>query len=357
MRFGFTFILVFLSQTIFAFPQNVRAGYANCVTCHQSPTGGGILTSYGRKLSADWMSAWGRENEDEFLYGSVSLPQWLNMGGDIRALQLYQNRASRESAEFIFMQADVEAAASIGKVTVDATAGVTPQGNPLSRRHFLQYQPTEELSFRVGRFLPAVGINTENHSVAVKRGVGRDQGTETYNVEAAWIDQNFDVFITGILGRPDSLNLGAEMGGALSSSIFLGNRHKIGASYVVLTRNVGYRNLAGPFFILGLGKKFFLMVDTAFTWFKPQLGAVQSGFADTVRFNFEMSQGVHFYLSQEFFQNNFQDTASRMEAYGVGFQFFPRPHLELNTQFLKQRYGGTSSSFADYAYAMLHFYL
>lgn len=357
MKLALIVALVFLSQALFAFPQNVRMGYANCATCHQSPNGGGILTPYGRKLSTDLMSTWGMENEDQFLYGAVNLPEWLNMGGDIRALQLYQNRVSRETAKFIFMQADLEAAVSLGKLTVDATGGVTPQGNPLSRRHYLQYRPTDELSFRLGRFLPTAGINTENHSVAVKRGLGRDQGTETYNVEGAWIGQSFDLFVTGILGRPDSLNYGAEMGGALSSSVFLGNRHKIGVSYVYLTRDVGYRNLAGPFFILGLGKKFFLMVDTAFTWFKPKSGVTQSGFADTARFNYETTQGVHLYLSQEFVQNNFLDTSSRMEAYGVGLQFFPRPHLELNAQYLKQRYGGSSSLFADYAYAMLHFYL
>jgi len=255
------------------------------------------------------------------------------------------------------MQADAEAAITVGKVTVDGTAGVTPQGKPLSRRHYLQVRPTDELSFRAGRFLPAAGINTENHSVAVKRGLGRDQGTETYNVEGAWIGQSFDLFVTGILGRLDNQDLGAEMGASVSSSVFLGNRHKIGASYVYLTRDVGVRNLAGPFFILGLGKRFFLMADTAFTWFNPKVGASQTGFADTARFNYEMFQGVHLYLSQEFVQNNFLDTASQMEAYGVGFQFFPRPHLELNAQYLKQRYGGTRSTFADYAYAMLHFYL
>ncbi len=349
---------VFLASSFcFAFPQNVRSGYANCTTCHQSPTGGGILTPYGRNLSADLMSVASRENEEKFLYGVLKLPEWLNLGGDIRGLQLYQNRVSRETAEFIFMQADAEAAITVGKVTVDGTAGVTPQGKPLSRRHYLQVRPTDELSFRAGRFLPAAGINTENHSVAVKRGLGRDQGTETYNVEGAWIGQSFDLFVTGILGRLDNQDLGAEMGASVSSSVFLGNRHKIGASYVYLTRDVGVRNLAGPFFILGLGKRFFLMADTAFTWFNPKLGASQTGFADTARFNYEMFQGVHLYLSQEFVQNNFLDTASQLEAYGVGFQFFPRPHLELNAQYLKQRYGGTRSTFADYAYAMLHFYL
>ncbi|NBT57810.1 hypothetical protein EBT16_03400 [bacterium] len=320
MKLGGLFILIFTGVS-FAFPQMVRSGYANCTTCHQSPTGGGILTPYGRNLSADLMSTWRAENEEQFLYGVPKLPEWLNLGGDIRALQLYQNRASRETAQFIFMQADVEAAVSAGK------------------------------------FLPAAGINTENHSVAVKRGLGRDQGTETYNVEAAWIGQTLDLFVTGILGRIDNPDLGSEMGAALSSSLFLGDRHKIGASYVYLTRNVGTRNLAGPFFILGIGKKFFLLADTAFTWFTPKFGKTQAGFADTVRFDYEWVQGVHFYVSQEFVRNQFLDPASQMEAYGGGIQFFPRPHLEINAQYLRQRYGGSSSTFADFAYAMFHFYL
>jgi len=356
MKLGGLFILIFTGVS-FAFPQMVRSGYANCTTCHQSPTGGGILTPYGRNLSADLMSTWRAENEEQFLYGVPKLPEWLNLGGDIRALQLYQNRASRETAQFIFMQADVEAAVSAGKTTADATVGVTNQGKPISRRHYVQIRPTDELSFRAGKFLPAAGINTENHSVAVKRGLGRDQGTETYNVEAAWIGQTLDLFVTGILGRIDNPDLGSEMGAALSSSLFLGDRHKIGASYVYLTRNVGTRNLAGPFFILGIGKKFFLLADTAFTWFTPKFGKTQAGFADTVRFDYEWVQGVHFYVSQEFVRNQFLDPASQMEAYGGGIQFFPRPHLEINAQYLRQRYGGSSSTFADFAYAMFHFYL
>src|SRR3954452_12614673 len=34
-----------------AFPENVRHGYTNCVSCHVNPNGQGLLNPYGRQLS------------------------------------------------------------------------------------------------------------------------------------------------------------------------------------------------------------------------------------------------------------------------------------------------------------------
>ena len=51
------------SRPSHAFPEMVRHGYANCITCHISPDGGGVLTAYGRSLSREVLSTWGAEGE------------------------------------------------------------------------------------------------------------------------------------------------------------------------------------------------------------------------------------------------------------------------------------------------------
>jgi hypothetical protein len=356
-------VLVFflcVAKTSYSFPEMVRAGYANCVTCHQSPTGGGLLTPYGRALSGEVLSSWTSEGEERFLY-FVSPPDWLNLGGDVRALGLYQNRAAYQSAQFIFMQADVEAGVNIGPVSAVATAGIDNDGNAVSRRHYLQFRATDELQFRVGKFLPAFGIYTENHSVAINRGIGRDQGTETYNVEAAWIAKDFDVFATGILGRPDNLNLGAETGAALSSSLTIDNRYKMGLSYYYGTRDIEHRHIVGPFGILGFTPHFFLLVDADLQYFIPTTLLninPQTGFIDYVRLDYEIFQGFHLYVTQELTVQDLTNSAGTLsDAYGIGAQFFPRPHLELNMLFERQRFGGAASPFASVAFAMMHFYL
>ena len=74
-----------------AFPGSVRWGYGNCVTCHHNIGGGGVLTPYGRQLSRELLSTWGDEDEAEFAYGTVGLPSWLSLGGDVSYMATSQH--------------------------------------------------------------------------------------------------------------------------------------------------------------------------------------------------------------------------------------------------------------------------
>ena len=65
----------------------VRFGYSNCITCHVSPSGGGVLNQYGRELSKEILSTWGAKGEQYFSYGIVKLPQSVNLQAFVRALQ------------------------------------------------------------------------------------------------------------------------------------------------------------------------------------------------------------------------------------------------------------------------------
>jgi len=38
------------AERAWSFPEMVGKGYNNCLTCHHSPSGGGIVTEYGREL-------------------------------------------------------------------------------------------------------------------------------------------------------------------------------------------------------------------------------------------------------------------------------------------------------------------
>src|SRR6185437_3022708 len=73
-----------------AYPELVRYGYANCTSCHVSPSGGGTLTQYGRELSREVLSTWGFEGEERPAY-FINSPEWLNLGGDYRSVYTYQN--------------------------------------------------------------------------------------------------------------------------------------------------------------------------------------------------------------------------------------------------------------------------
>jgi hypothetical protein len=372
--------VLFAAPAAQAYPEMVRHGYVNCTSCHVSPSGGGILTQYGRQLSRDVLSTWGKEGEEGFAYSIMKSPEWLNLGGDFREAYLYVNSPSTSQGRSIFMQADLEAAVSIGKEwTVDATAGYkdpdargtvlnsTTADHFLSRRHYVNYRPLETLSFRVGKFSYNYGINMADHTTIVRGGLAgartglgiNDEGYETYNFEAAWIGENFSTFVTAIAGRPDAKDLGREKGANLNSSMAIGETSKVGVSYLYAKKDTGNRSVFGPYGIIGFTKNFFLLTEIDFQSNHPTMVGVspetQWGFGDYFRLDYEWHQGCHVFLTHEQGRFDFRSDQTGLHEYGLGAQFFPRPHFELEMTWQKQSFASLESSI-DVAFLMGHFY-
>ncbi len=75
MRFFRPLVLLMLAGAPlagWAFPDMIRHNYSNCTICHVSPTGGGLLTPYGRALSVEVLSSWGGETEGSVLHGLLA---------------------------------------------------------------------------------------------------------------------------------------------------------------------------------------------------------------------------------------------------------------------------------------------
>ena len=350
-----------LSGTAHAFPEMVREGYPNCITCHVSPNGGGVLTDYGRQISADLLSTWAAKGESDFLYGAVKPPSWLNVGGDVRVLQDYMDTPQLTMEQFFLMQADAEAAVNVGKFTADATLGKNYLSGPgpysfldnfLSRRHYVMYHANDQIEIRAGRFNQAFGINTPDHAIVTKQGLNWDEGTETYNVEAAWIGDNADVFLTANFGRFSDQTF--EKGFAARGSYTLSDTYKAGLSYYFGTSPLtGSRHVFGPFFILGFTHHFFLLSETDLQRAYPAGGVAPSwGEVTYNRLDYEWIQGLHTYVTAEF---NYAGPVLPQQSFGLGVQWFPRPHLEANLAWQKQKY--PDLPFQDFAYIMLHYYL
>lgn len=354
-------ILLCLGQSVFGFPEMIRHGYVNCVACHVSPSGGGLLTPYGRSISREALSSYGKENEEKFLYGAVSLPEWILAGGDLRALQLFRNNSAVEEAKFIPMQADVEAGLVSNKITAVATAGRAPQNsaNPvISRRHYMMYKPTDEWSLRAGRFFPVFGLMLPDHAIVTKRNLGWDQGQESYNLEASYLGEVYNLYVTGIFGRPDDANLIREHGFSVNASVSFLDRFKTGLSFYFGENNSQRKYLYGPFAILGFTSKLYLLTETDLTdkrTFTPEVG--QHGFVNFQKLGCELFQGFHIFISDEVAQSDFGNAMSRTDSYGLGIQAFPRPHIEILATWQKQRSFAISPQYGDLAYLLLHYYL
>ncbi len=335
------------------YPEMVRHGYTNCTACHVSPSGGGVLTQYGRELSREILSQTSNEDESNFAYGLLKPPEWLNLGGDIRTLVLYRDTpTAREGSAFI-MQADLEAAIAYKKMfaagTVGGKAPPTPQPIKdyiISRRHYVGVRPTDEISFRAGKFQHAFGINTPDHAIATKRGLGWDQNTETYNLEGAYLGENLNTYATAVFGRPDAKELKRETGASISSSVGFWDRYKAGLSYYYGTNSISRRHVFGPFGILGFTPSFSLLTELDFT---------QRGFGNYEKIDYEFIQGFHGFLTQEFSKSKFNPSLSLNKTSGIGIQYFPRPHFELSLTYQVLIVSGLSG-YTELLFFLFHFY-
>ncbi len=300
----------------------------------------------------------------DFAYGLVKPPDWLNLGGDVRVLQQYIRTNTVETASFIFMQADVEAAATVGKFQADVSVGPQPSttlyhagGFIYSDRHFIAYHPTDQITIRGGKFMTAYGINTAEHELLIKKNLQFDEGMETYNVEASYLGDNFDAYATIILGRPDAPYLNFEKGFALRSSYLLKQTNKLGVSYYYGSDNTANRHLFGPYAILGLTAKFFILAELDFQYNLPFGSPTTWGFANYLRADYEFIKGVHGYLSQEYSNLDWTQQLNTTQTYGIGAQWFPRPHFEFQGVVQKTKMPTVSTDFFTVAWLLMHYYL
>ncbi len=353
-------LLLLLSPPLLSFPQLVRYGYPNCTSCHVSPNGGGLLTRYGRALSEEIVSTWSQEGEGAFAYGAAPLPDWLLLGGDFQELQFYQKTPTFLTEQFFWMQNDLEAAVTLGAFTLDSTLGVGNTAGTLSgllsRRHYLRYHPNDTLYFRAGLFTQPYGINLSDHTIVTRAGLLLDQSQldETYNLEAAYVGEAWDVFVSGSLGRPDDPTRVVNKGVTVRSSVTLSDSYKIGASFLTGTNPKGGQTAFGPYAILGWSKRSFLYFEydlrSTYVTGSPSPGM---GSLAYTRLDVEPIQGIHLFLSGELADPVLGDNKAVYYP-GAGIQWFPRPHFEIKA--LGKLIMLPQSQNIQFAYLLLHFY-
>lgn len=150
---------------------------------------------------------------------------------------MYRDTPQVKAARFISMQADLETALSSEKWTLDFSLG-TYMTVFQSRRHFVQYRPTDEWSFRFGKFQQAFGLLIPDHTAVTRKYLDWDEGSETYNIEVAWLGESFTGFLTTNLGRPEDHSLNREKGISVRPAFNLGERFQVGAQYLYGSKKI-----------------------------------------------------------------------------------------------------------------------
>lgn len=364
-RIWLALILIFVSVSVSAFPENVRHGYFACTACHVSPAGGGVLTPYGRSLSAELMSSWGTTKTSGFMFSQQDdegALKWLRSQVFLKGIQTYRNNSTVEKAQFIPMQADLEIGADTETFAIISTLGYRANDSTkelreiFSRRHYALFRFSDQIVGRIGKFMQSFGLNGPDHYSATRRGLGWDQGSESYNVELNYIGETFSHAVTLISNLPEDRGPAKDRGVSVNSSYFWNNKSRFGLSIYQGEQNASNRTVAGPYMTLSLSEHFYLSSEFFFQDKTVKASSARErGYATFSRLGYEAFKGFTPFLQFDRSSLNAADPSSQIDSYGVGLQWLPYPHFDFMLFASKEAPYARERS--DFAWLMLNIYL
>jgi len=360
-----------------AFPDMVRHGYMNCIACHTSTAGGGLLNEYGRTLSREILSQptlFGKastEGEEKFLYGLPTLPPGLLLQSDIRVLQLFVESKQASRGRFLIMQVDLDASyqwkqwrafGSVGRI--EATKPDSEAKDFVSSpRHGVEYTFTKpemenRVALKAGRFMPAYGIGFAEHTFVTRTLLDFNPAQERLATELSWNNDRAQVIATGILQQYTGNDVKKEKGGVVQASIAVREKSKVGVNWYSTEREdkgvKSMRRIYGAFAHIAFNKDWYGLLEVD----KPQRADQKWGLVEIFKLGWEVHQGWHVFAVQEYANLDTGTPNPKFESLGVGTQWFPRPHWDFLTVYRRERNtAGGNNSFTDVVWLVGHFYL
>jgi len=349
-----------------AFPDlPIRGDVTRCTYCHVSPAGGGLLNDYGRMEAADTLS---RGGDGGFLHGLWTPPDWLLLGGDLRAAALaYDDVQATDSLSLAAfpMEADLRAAVHVGSITVAATGGLRGSARlyakagasdyVVSSEHYVMWRKSQVgLYVRAGRFFPVQGLRLPDHTLYVRRYTGGNLYEEPYALGVGYVKDLWEVHAAGFVHDP-LLDVGRRDAGGVLHVALHGETWGVAASGRLGTGGDGTRILGGlsgrvkgPSGLVFLGEAD-LIHDTV-----AGDGAVNKlvGLAGADE---KLAQGVQLFGWYEIYQEELGLSAATHHGVGLSLRYMPRAHWEVIAELLGQRIGADDTT--GLGMLQLHYYL
>ncbi len=349
-------LTVFCSK-VWAFTYMVGHGYTQCTACHISPTGGGILTEYGRELSSALISTWSYAHEAQFMNSQWSKKlekKGIFFGGDVRGVQTYTTNP--DTAQLFLMMANIQAAYKTGRFTGVVSVGqlTNPMqgglhGNFYATQYYGMLNLPDNFVLRFGRFEPAFGLNIPDHTTTIKEMIAKVIPDFNLNmVEADYLSENWTIQAdAGQTPADYPLSTQETVRTLLVDYSFL-NRMRAGISYWDGHGPEISRHIIGVHGIFGFTKRFYNLSE-----FDLEYRNFENGAYGLSQFAYEIYKGIIPYFEYQHEQDNLSDHSTLAMTFGLGFHFFPRPHLELSGEYDKTI---QASQWSDGAYLMGHYY-
>ncbi len=361
----FIFSSLTLINKIFAFPDTIRHGYTNCTTCHVSPSGGGLLTSYGRSLSRELISTWGYEDEEQPLHGLMKIPESLAetvfVGGDIRSLSLNETKKvtkdgetkTENESEYFLMQTQLRLGLGIDQFKFIGSLGKIE--DPMDERkvrlvsteYYALWSPKEEFFARVGRFEPIFGLRMSDHNIWIKSETNFVPWAERDTAEIIFEGEKQFLSVSGF--QSTSLNPTPQTTGySLSFYQILGDKQRIGFSGMN-QEGQGFRSRdASLHGVFSFSESFYLLTENTR---HTVLDKVQDIYF--LRLGYDLFKGFTGTLQAQAIQDKDSSDQNKTKN-GVGITWYPRPHFELVTNFDIEK---TKTETENSTTFLFHYYL
>ena len=363
-----------------AYAWMIRHDYAACTQCHADPSGGGLLTPYGRAQGEILLrTQYTKRAEDEepgdvgnFAFGAFPLPEALLLGGDVRGMFLRTKTSLPDPLpsppfvkRFILMQADAEAQLTIkafranasvgyaydGALGASLTRGQDQSGRAVSRVHWLGMDLGEDKQFllRAGRMNLPFGLRQIEHTMWVRTATRTDiNAAQDDGIALAYNGTRIRGEVMAIAGnfqvRPDAFR---DRGYAGYLEVVPLEKLAVGGSSMIVHADTDlrlgtatWRHAHGVFARYSPVTPLVLLLESDLLVQSqppsaPSTHRTQLGNASLLQADVEPVQGVHLIVAGELLD---KEPARQSPSYGVwgGAQWFFLPHVDVRVDAVYQ---------------------
>ncbi|MBI2393348.1 MAG: hypothetical protein HYV09_27440 [Deltaproteobacteria bacterium] len=343
-----------------AYPWMVRHAYTGCAMCHADPTGGGVLTEYGRAqgdllLRTKYRKVpEGEEGEPSktagFLWGALDTPEWLSLGGSVRSA-LMRNAVTGVPAtnRWIHMESDLRAFAKASIFRAGASLGYLHEGgraaqvttrakdNLVGRHYWIGVAFKEDLWLvRAGRMNLPFGVRNVEHTLWVRSATRTDiNDGQQHGASVSYNGEKLRGELMAVVGNyqigPDDYR---ERGWAGFTEYALGDRWAIGAStlgtWALRDKATGVTTHREAHGLMLRGAPFeqLVLLGEATVLVRAPAGTDTSyGFTSMLQADWEPIQGVHFLITGETLKDARERSKTSLGGWLSAWWFF-LPHVD-----------------------------
>lgn len=358
------FWLVFGVKAL-AYPDFIGYGYRSCLICHESGSGGGALTDYGRgvfasEIAANPIERWINDEEaaqvSNFL-GPVEFPFWLRIGFKYRALTVERSPGSEQSRMYHYnMQNDLNLnffaneAHTIGLIT---TVGYVE--NPLSlypnktmkddsylfyREYFIKANVAKEFWIYAGMMDKVFGIKTVNHTSVNRAPLSLGQNDQVHAGLVQWARKDEDLFFQYWAGNLHLPKADRRSGGSFMLDKKWGSMHAAGFSLLTESKEGTKQNIFSLHNKMGFRDGNSLLMEGGYrveTTEQAGESIDSKSYYIFTQNNLNLTRGVFFLSGLEISKNTTESTNPQNLRWDLGFLIFPIQRMEVRFSGINQK--------------------